>query len=210
MVILFDLDGVLLRETTYEPQTRALYGAVEFAHGLPHNYLGPVVLDRHGKTDMQVARELHAATGQGEFEYEITRHAYEFLFSELCPESLEDQLAPFARLALWSLRHHECRLVTGNIKEVALLKARRAGLEYLLDWGRWGYGEMSEDRHAIIQWAASGDQCTYICDTARDIEAGRKVGVKCIAIPSPEVDVETLENADAVYENLWYAAQALR
>jgi phosphoglycolate phosphatase-like HAD superfamily hydrolase len=216
MVIMFDLDGVLFRETTYYPQTQALVEAVYHVHGVGSavDWIGEI--DRHGKTDMQVARQLHnilirEKLTTDKFEYEDTAETYKFLFKRYCPKDLYDEIAPYAELALWKLRGHRLVLATGNLEDVARHKIQHAGLSYMLNLDRSGYGDNTDSRADILRKTAP-EGSIYVCDTPADVEAGVAWGMRCMGVPSPEVEDTDLlleAGAEAVFENLSMLAYKL-
>jgi len=100
---------------------------------------------------------------------------------------------PGVRDLLEALEKTNCRigLVTGNPREIAFEKMRRAGISEFFSLG--GFGSAVLRRRDLIEMALrearekfnesySGKQILIIGDTARDIESAKPFGAKTIAV----------------------------
>ncbi|HEY8343195.1 MAG TPA: HAD hydrolase-like protein [Calditerricola sp.] len=92
-------------------------------------------------------------------------------------------------------------LGTGNIERGAWIKLRRFGLDRFFDVG--GFGDEPQARWRVIETAVqrakdhygvafAPEQITVIGDTPRDIEAGKRLGVRTVAVATGPYDVDAL------------------
>ncbi|MCD6319755.1 MAG: HAD hydrolase-like protein [Candidatus Desulfofervidaceae bacterium] len=103
-------------------------------------------------------------------------------------------------------------LVTGNLEPIAWLKLKKAGIAHYFSFG--AFGSDNKDRNILTQLALKRAErysqkiplsSVYLVgDTTRDVMAGKKAGIKTIAVATGNVDRKTLENtgADLVLDNL--------
>ncbi|HWG65284.1 MAG TPA: haloacid dehalogenase-like hydrolase [Streptosporangiaceae bacterium] len=106
-------------------------------------------------------------------------------------------------------------VLTGGIKQNAVEKLRAFGLDEYLDVEIGGYGSQPYPKGALLLMvkARAGDKygltfgedaTVYIADSARDVEAARVGGARCLAVASGRSTVSELRagGADVVFEDL--------
>lgn len=106
-------------------------------------------------------------------------------------------------------------VLTGTIRPNAVLKLRAFGLDRFFDTEVGGYGSqvypkgaqllMTRTRAAEKYGVAFGEDATvYIADSARDVEAARTGGARCLAVASGRSPASELRaaGADAVFGDL--------
>lgn len=202
-LVLFDIDGTILWSDG--AGRRAMTAALTHVFG----GAGPTDYRYDGKTDMQIVRDLMLAEG----------HAEEAIDERMAPlierylTGLETELAAGLHTHLFDgvrelLDALEARddvvlgLLTGNLRAGAALKLRSAGI----DMERFQVGAFGSDHHhrpelpAIAQRRAReelgldipGDAVVVIGDTPADIECGRPIGARAIAVATGRYTVEEL------------------
>ena len=213
LLLLFDIDGTLLRGAT-EAHARALREAAAAVHGV-----APLVDDVEvaGRTDQAIARDLLLAAGVTGADVDAraadvlasTVAAYE----RLVDDDLSRFVAPGVAELLGALagRPDEFRLslVTGNLEPIAHLKLARAGIGGFFAAGQGGFGSDSEHRDelpAIARARASSppwprQRTVVIGDTPRDIACARADGVRVAAVTTGGFAAEALAEADAVVDD---------
>ena len=215
MLILFDVDGTLVRGAT-EAHGEALHRALCEVHGV--NTAAIRVAEPAGRTDAEIARLLLLDAGISAARIDErasdVRAACCELYARLCPPDLSEFVLPGVPELLAELSGRaELRLslVTGNYEPVARLKLTRAGLGRWFVHGQGAFGSDAEDRAAlpgIARRRAGSDGVSYpraetivIGDTPRDIACARADGVRCIGVTTGPYDAEQLAGADAVADN---------
>ena len=212
-LILFDIDGTLVRGG---PAKASFHTAMLQTFGTAGS------IDSHefsGKTDPQIARELLTDAGLedasvdaglaelwdryiGELKARISDNPMRLLPGVA---SLMDALDTEPDVALG--------LVTGNIIRGARVKLGSVGLAERLTVG--GYGSDHEVREhlpaialerAFEAWGVrfSAESTVIVGDTHRDVECGRHVGMRTVAVATGRILRERLETtgADAVFDDL--------
>ncbi|HEX4933564.1 MAG TPA: haloacid dehalogenase-like hydrolase [Gemmatimonadaceae bacterium] len=203
-LVLFDIDGTIL--STEGAGRRAMEGALVSAFGTP----GASTYRYDGKTDVQIVRELMREAGMDDATIEAR-----------LPTILEEYLARLEReLASGALRlivyegvlelldalerraDRVLGLLTGNLAGGAERKLRAAGI----DPGRFVVGAFGSDHEhrpalpaiALERWRAmtrashGGDRLVIIGDTPADVECGRGVGARAIAVATGHYPVDAL------------------
>jgi len=218
-LVLFDIDGTLL---SGGPAKEAFRAALEEVFGTT----GPIEeWEFSGKTDPQIARELMTEAGLG-------RERIEAGFPALWRSYLGGMEArlgacPTVRLPgvlellpLLRDRGVALGLLTGNVVEGARLKLGSAGL------GEWfavgAFGSDQEERNdlppvalerAREHWGTgfAPTAAVVVGDTPRDVECGRRHGIRTVAVATGRFGAEVLEasGADRVLPDLSATALAL-
>jgi len=209
MLLLFDIDGTLV---TGGPARTAFRMAMEAIFGTA----GPI--DRHdfaGKTDTLTLRELLTAAG-----HEPTRSPIELPhFPAFCARyeaELENRIGahPVTRLPgvsrlidrLAARDDVHLGLVTGNIDCGARLKLTSAGLWHRFPIGAFGSDHESRNllpevalERAAAHWgrAFRSRDTVIIGDTPRDVECGKAVGARTVAVATGPLSCTELEEAGA-------------
>lgn len=199
MLLLFDIDGTLIRERPVAHQAAMLeaiqrvYG-VEFADG--DDPIGEVV--PNGKTDRQIVREIlerrgitggAVDTGFASFE-RVCCELHHFSERPLLEGPARDRTV--AALGRMSTAGHLLVLLTGNLEPIARRKMELAGLSAFFAAGQGGFGSDAEHRPDLVplarkRAAANGrphpaSDTLVIGDTPLDVAAARADGVRAIGI----------------------------
>ena len=203
-LVLFDIDGTLLWSDG--TGRRAMEGALVTVFGAS----GAPEYRYDGKTDRQIVREL--MRGHGHDDDHIDDHLDELL--ELYLTRLERELEEGARRptlcegvlevldALEARRDVTLGLLTGNLERGAALKLAAVGI----DIGRFrvsAFGSDEEHRPllpAVAQRRARdllgldlrGDRIVIVGDTPADVECGREIGARAVAVATGRYSVEDL------------------
>jgi phosphoglycolate phosphatase-like HAD superfamily hydrolase len=195
-VLLFDIDGTLLRPARGRGYRREIKRALEAVFGTSGR------LDEvgfAGKTDLAILREALEPAGVpaavireklGEWEagfYDLTvRLGREEPLFVQC-EGVRDLVHTLDGDSRYLLS-----ILTGNLERLAAAKLAAVGLEGYFRV-RGAYGSDHEDRNALPAVAAARigahvgrtlapDEFVIIGDTPRDIEAARHFGMRCVAV----------------------------
>ncbi len=211
-LILFDIDGTLTRggpaKVAFETAMVETYGTA----GAVESY------DFSGKTDPQIARELLMAAGLedavidaglaglwdryiGEIESHISENPMRLLPGVA---SLVEALDSEPDVALG--------LVTGNIIRGARVKLGSVGLSEYFEVGAYGSDhEVREYLPAIAlerafeAWGVRfpPESAVIVGDTPRDVECGKHVGARTVAVATGRIPREQLEatGADAIFDD---------
>jgi len=222
-LVLFDIDGTLLRE--------GLAPKIAFARALRETYAtsGPIGEFKFaGMTDPQCVTEIMRLAGVAEDvifarRSECLRRYIEHLHVEM-PNHDGARLFPGVRELLERLNKLDdvmVGLLTGNILRGAELKLRRWNLESYFRFG--AYGDDHEDRCVLAQIvlekaraltgrAFGGADTTVIGDTPRDIDCARAIGARAVVVATGQVTrAELLEaGPDALLDSFENHEAALR
>jgi phosphoglycolate phosphatase-like HAD superfamily hydrolase len=219
MLLLFDIDGTLLRRASRE-HAAALLQALENIHGVGAN-----TISAHGsaagRTDGEIARLILLDAGVSaqrideralDVQEECSR-----LYATMCPSDLSPTVVDgMPALLEWlaGIEDVELSLVTGNYETVARIKLKSAGLGHWFGHGQGGFGSDSEDRSMLPPLArrrageAAGlgrswprEQTIVIGDTPRDIACAHADQVRCFAVTTGPHEASELTDADAVLSN---------
>jgi len=203
-LVLFDIDGTIL--STEGAGRRAMEGALKETFGTS----GPSGYRYDGKTDIQIVRELMRATGMDDSEIDarlpvVLEDYLRRLDRELANRSLRLVLFEGVLQLLESIEARSDRvlgLLTGNLAGGAERKLRAVGI----DPARFRIGAFGSDHErrselpgvALERWRTThgltpaGDRLVIIGDTPADIECGRGVGARAIAVATGHYSVEDL------------------
>jgi phosphoglycolate phosphatase-like HAD superfamily hydrolase len=217
MLLLFDIDGTLLRRMP-PAHRNALCAAARAVYGVQ---ITPEALGTTaGMTDTAIARR---SLEQAGVPYStISALLPEFFaaaasaYDELVGDDLSAYHTPHARATLDWMREHEIALglVTGNIQRIAWRKLRAAGLDTYFACG--GFGDEAEQRNYLPPIAMTRAQQAFgrtfepsqtyvIGDTPADIACGAAHQFKTVAVATgPVHSIEQLKacNPDFTLENL--------
>ena len=223
-LVLFDIDGTIL--WTDGAGRRAMEGALVAAFGSP----GVATYRYDGKTDLQIVREQMRHAGHDDA-----------LIDELMAAVLDDYLTRLdAELAgpvvqahrydgvlelIDAIDRREDRvlgLLTGNLATGARRKLQAVGI----DFDRFvvgAFGSDHESRPALpaiamrrareaLGMELAGERMVIVGDTPSDIECGREVGARAIAVATGRYSVEELaaHRPAAVFADLRDTAAVLR
>jgi phosphoglycolate phosphatase len=203
-LVLWDVDHTLIENGGISKET--YQGAFEQVVGRPPS-VRPVT---HGRTDLQIMRELLVANGESPEEYEPISQFGDVLREVM--HSKADELArrgyvlPGVVDALSALADEPNVLqsvLTGNMTENARLKVTVFGLEKWFDLDIGGYGTDGEVRSKLIDASRQKvaakygrtfdrDSTVLVGDTPLDVHAARDGGAKVIAVASGVHSVDEL------------------
>ncbi len=219
-LILFDIDGTLLRE--------GLAPKIAFARALRETYntSGPVQAFRFaGMTDPECVVEIMRMAGvQDDIIYQRRSECLRRYVDHLAVEMQNHdgaKLFPGVRELLERLNKLDqvmVGLLTGNILRGAELKLRRWNLESYFRFG--AYGDDHENRSVLAQIALdkarlltgqpiSGADTTVVGDTPRDVTCARAIGARAVVVATgqvsrlelaaaqPDALLDSFENHDA-------------
>jgi len=209
-LVLFDIDGTILLTDGAGRRAvqRALIEVFGSTGSADHRF--------DGKTDPQIVRELMRMEGHADEHIDermghmLTRYV-EFLHEELRSGVTRTRLMPGVRQLLDALDAREdmlLGLLTGNLAAGARAKLSSAGI----DPARFRVGAYGSDHEArgelpgVAQRRAreelgldiAGCDVVVIGDTPADIQCGRSIGARAIAVATGHYSVEELSQHDAV------------
>ena len=215
-LVLFDIDGTLLWSDG--AGRRAMQGALTDVFGSA----GSPEYRYDGKTDRQIVRELMRAEGHEDAHIDggmerLVALYLEGLRGELADGTREVRVLPGVPELLDALERRDdvvLGLLTGNIAPGAAVKLAAAGI----DIGRFRVNAFGSDHEhrpelpAVAQARArerlglevQGERVVIIGDTPADIECGRGIGARAIAVATGRYGVEELRAHEpaAVFEDL--------
>jgi phosphoglycolate phosphatase-like HAD superfamily hydrolase len=223
-LVLFDIDGTIL--WTDGAGKRAFGGALTEIFGRIE--YGDYRFD--GKTDPQIGRDLLRRAGHDEAAIEagmprLLARYLEGLEAEMVEAAEHTHVYPGVRELLDALEARDdvvLGLLTGNIREGAAIKLRAAGIEPTrFRVGAFGSDhELRPELPAIAQRRAReqlglhvpGERMVVIGDTPADVECGRSLGARAIAVATGRYSVaELLRHAPAAaFPDLSDTAAVLR
>ncbi len=224
MLLLFDLDGTLLKGAT-DAHRDAMHAALLAVHSVDIRRV-KISLSAAGRTDPEIMRAILLAAGVSaeriDARADAVREECCRLFAQLCPSDLSHTVIPgVSELLGWlsGLEHVTLGLLTGNYEPVARLKLARAGVGNYFPSGQGAFGSDAEDRAALpaIARRRAGRvgapnpraQTIVIGDTPRDIACAGADGVRCAAVATGPFDASELEAADYVASDTYELRRVL-
>ncbi|MEA2428212.1 MAG: phosphoglycolate phosphatase [Thermoleophilaceae bacterium] len=215
MLLLFDIDGTLVRSRPLTHQ-RAMARAAVDVFGLPPETGAASIraVEPWGKTDRWILRELLEAHGIGAPAGDTLarwEQAACAAYHEIEDGSAtDDDRRTAALLERLGAGGHDLALVTGNLEPIARLKLGRRGLGGAFPAGQGGFGSDAEDRAELVRIARERagspplQEIVLIGDTPNDVKAGLAAGVRPIAIAGDRYSRDDLlaAGADAVVDDL--------
>lgn len=192
-LVLFDIDGTLLWggplwKECFLKAVRDFYPNLDF----PAVSFG-------GKTDIQIAREMLADSGLNPDQVEDSMHHIIDRYVDYAQEAVKSRahevmVLPGVAKILEELSNHPevvLGLLTGNVKKGAHVKLSSVGLnEYFTigvfgddHWDRYKLPQMAVERvHQELGLRFEGKQIVIIGDTIHDVNCGKSIGVRSIAV----------------------------
>ncbi|MEK7854083.1 MAG: HAD hydrolase-like protein [candidate division NC10 bacterium] len=205
-ILLFDLDGTLV--LTGGAGVRALDRAFQDLYGLQDAGRG---VPFHGRTDLRIIRDiverkLHRPMGADEAVAICDRYL-PYLEEEVQRSATYRVLPGVPALLTLLAARGDCLvgLGTGNVEAGARIKLARADLNRFFPFG--GFGSDAEDRVELLRRAAArGEarrgpgadglaQVVVIGDTHLDVESGRALGARTVAVATGGESAAALEQA---------------
>jgi phosphoglycolate phosphatase-like HAD superfamily hydrolase len=211
-LILFDIDGVLIKEGT-------LLGRWSFAIKKIFDVDADInQIKASGKTDINILYELARTSGISESEVE--RHMNELLYAlieyvknHIHETKIHTQDGVENLLKELKNRGYFLGLVTGNVEANAKIKLEKIKLYQFFDLGSFGdkFSTRSEIIEDVIKKAESKlrtnidkNDVFYFGDSPLDVKAGKESGIKTIAVATGSYSKEDLQktNPDFVFQDL--------
>jgi phosphoglycolate phosphatase-like HAD superfamily hydrolase len=202
-LVLFDIDGTLLSAAGLGG--RAIVRALTEITGRAIDLAG---YSYAGRTDPQIVRDL---LGRAELDAAAIENALPRVL-DLYVEGLARDMAgadgPHLHPGIGELLARLdadprtlTGLLTGNVERGAQIKLDHFGIRHYFELG--AYGSDSADRNQLVAIAAArarlltgidyaGDAIVVVGDTPRDIACARHAGVRCVAVATGTIDLETL------------------
>jgi len=223
-LVLFDIDGTILWSDG--AGRRAMEGALLSIFGAT----GPSSYRYDGKTDRQIVRDLMREAGHDDPDIEARIPAVLEAYLVRLEEELSGDAPRIHRLegvldlldALEARSDRVLGLLTGNVVAGAERKLRAVGI----DPQRFRIGAFGSDHEhrpalpaiALARWRAvasdalTGDRLVIIGDTPADIQCGRPVGARAIAVATGHYSVDDLaaHAPAAVFADLRDTAAVMR
>jgi phosphoglycolate phosphatase-like HAD superfamily hydrolase len=215
-LVLFDIDGTLLH--SHGAGRRAMEAALVETFGT----MGSPSYRYDGKTDMQIVRDLMRGAGFDDAAInaripQVLEAYVAGLQREIAaPHTKVEALTGVIALldALVHRQHCVVGLLTGNLEPGAEQKLNAAGIAFTrFVLGAYGSDhEIRAELPAVAQRRAheklgldvAGDAMVIIGDTPSDIQCGRPIGARAIAVATGNYSVEALSEhgPDAVFSDL--------
>lgn len=214
-LVLFDIDGTLM--LSGGAGARALTRALGEVYGLTDPLTG---IRLNGQTDPQIMLDALERAGRSSEAHPERLGAVTELYVRYL--AAEIQNAPSAKLmpgvialldALAGRTDVALALVTGNIERGARLKLSRFDLNRYFSCG--GFGSDSTQRRDLVPIACERasacfgrafvpEDAVVIGDTEKDVDCGRHVGARTLAVATGSVSADVLRAAgpDALFETL--------
>jgi phosphoglycolate phosphatase-like HAD superfamily hydrolase len=200
-LVLFDIDGTLIRSGGAGVKAFGETFATEF--GLPEATRNVIFA---GRTDVSLVRQVFRLNNIAETPENFARFFKHYpVYLEQNLHKLDGGPCEGVLEFIEALQTHESKpllgLLTGNISRGAELKLRRYNLWHHFKFG--GYADDHEDRNCIAGVAhkrgneilgrqLAGEEIIVIGDTAHDVECGKSIGAKVLAVATGGVPLETL------------------
>ena len=195
MLLLFDIDGTLVRTRPLRHQQAMAQAAVE-VFGLPPDTDAASVraVEPWGKTDRWILRDLLEAHGVAAphgpalERWERSACAVYERIEDGCPTAADRRTA--ALLDRLTRAGHALALVTGNLEPIARRKLAVRGLGHAFPAGQGGFGSDSEHRSELVRIARRRagsppeSETVLIGDTPNDVRAGLEAEVRTVAVTS--------------------------
>jgi phosphoglycolate phosphatase-like HAD superfamily hydrolase len=212
MLLLFDIDGTLVRDRPLTHQQALTEAAVEVFGLEVAPGEDPVrAVEPWGKTDRQILRDVLERAGlDPPTDGDVRRweraacEAYARLEVDDATERHTETAAALERLRGDG---HALALVTGNLEPIARRKLGLRGLAGFFPDGQGGFGSDAELRPELVPIARTraGDpdrphpreHTVLIGDTPRDVEAANADGVRCVAVTGARFSAADLRSAGA-------------
>jgi phosphoglycolate phosphatase len=209
-LVLFDIDGTLI--SAGGAGTRSMNLAFSTLYGIEEAFAR---IPMAGKTDIQIMKEGLKTHGLPYRDGNVGRMKekyIDFLKVEINNPARALKRGVRETLILLKKMNMPVGLLTGNLREGALIKLGACGIDHYFIDGAFGSDHEDRDRLlpiAIEKFSARGyhvspEQCVVIGDTPRDVQCAKIHGAFCIAVATGPYSRETLltTEADVVVHSL--------
>ena len=235
-VILWDIDGTLVRSNGGRVSVTAFLNALKTAAAHPDDFDYP--RDAGGKTDEQIALEVLALAKIAEdralelladfreyYRVELEREQHNLVGDLRVLPGVVDTLRTFQERGVMQT------VLTGNLEPIARLKLACANLDRYVDFELGAYGSDARDRTTLVpiskariraKTGLEPDPVIVVGDTPRDVacaRAGQAVAVAVatafhtrdqLEVAAPDLVLDDLTNGAADIEKLLDLATALQ
>jgi phosphoglycolate phosphatase len=209
LLLLFDIDGTLVRSRPLSHQQAMARAAVE-VFGLPASTDENSVraVEPWGKTDRWILADMLAAAGRADpptgDELRRWERAACAAYVELENGEADDDDRRHAEvLARLRGAGHDLALVTGNLEPIARRKLELRGLGEFFPDGQGGFGSDARDRAELVRIARrragerAPEETVLIGDTPLDVDAALRAGVRAIGVAGSRYSRADLLDAGA-------------
>jgi len=202
--ILFDLDGTLFKTEAYQIKA---WDEVLRKRGIivsPKDYFRYI-----GKTALEVEKDLADEFGLNIEEGELEKEKEELILKWFRGEDLE--LMPYAREALEFFSSHpnlKLALCTSGSEKEVICKLKKNNLsdkfDVIITKDDVSKGKPAPDIYleAMKKLGLQGGECLAVEDTEHGLEAAKRAGAFCFAIPQEFSLGQNFSKADKVLESL--------
>ncbi len=166
MILAFDIDGTIIERNVGDVQVECLRKASEIVL----NKKFEVDFDYSGMMDWEIVQRIVKKKIKKRTFEEIFRVSAD-LFKKSCPRILlkEDILELLENFSGRKV------IITGNIKEIALYKLKKAGIIDYFDLSLSGFGDEFLRREDLLKRVAKEGFVLYFGDTKKDLETVKRV-----------------------------------
>ncbi len=200
MLLLFDIDGTLLR--TGGAGVSAFVEAGQHLHGPAFSLEG---ISLAGRLDRLILADALDAIGLASDEHTDFLDEYcRRLQAGLAAGAWESSALPGARALVSRTHAHAswtCGLLTGNWSQTGTVKLEAAGFD-MSEFAVRAWAGDAEDRPGLVdvalgRWGGLGKDAVVIGDTPHDVHCGRAHGCRTLAVTTGPCDRAELEQAGA-------------
>ncbi len=212
-LLLFDIDGTLLRPEASRAHLAAVHGAIRDVYGMPDPAAAGI--RGSGKTDLQIASEILAVGGYTREHFRMHADRYcaaaAARYETGCPADLSGYVIdgiPALLAGLAARPDVRLGLLTGNIRQIALRKLAAADLARFFSppIGSWGCDAEDRTQLAPIARARAGsggaphprERTMIIGDTPADIACAQADQIRCVAVTTGRYAAGPLTAADYI------------
>ncbi|MDG2022630.1 MAG: HAD family hydrolase [Phycisphaerales bacterium] len=219
MLILFDIDGTLLRSSGVGPRSMCM--ALQELCPPRHegDFVDPEKMDTAGSLDPLIWKTLldHRGLDATDVGHDAFRETYGAILTKAIEEEDPVYALPGAAEAVAWVQEHptlEAALLTGNYPETGRLKVKAAGFDPdLFRFGTWGSEAdrrrglppiAMERARSMFEHAIEPHETVIVGDTPADVDCAHANGCRVIAVATGRFDVESLRphEPDVLLPNL--------
>lgn len=219
-VVLWDIDGTLVRSNGGRVSVNAFLRALRLAAELGVDAYVPYPKDSGGKTDEQIALEILLSLDVAEDAalemLPAFRSGYLRELEEVREQLMPDlRVLPGVRAVLERLQADGVTqsLLTGNLQPIARMKLTAVGLDNYVDFDLGAFGSDHRDRTCLVpitrqrlqaRLGLDAARIVVVGDTPRDVACARAGEALAVAVATGTYSRESLEVSapDAVFDDL--------
>ena len=225
-VILWDIDGTLVRSNGGRVSVTAFLNALKSAAAHPDDFDYPK--DAGGKTDEQIALEVLALARITEdralelladfreyYRIELERERHNLVGDLRVLPGVEETLRTFQGRGVMQT------LLTGNLESIARLKLACVELDRYVDFALGAFGSDARDRTTLVpiskariraKTGIEPEPVIVVGDTPRDVACARAGGVRVVAVATGRYSADELRvhEPDILLDSLAHVEAAVR